>query len=117
MTEGAIAARRLDDRLPFIHREAVGLAIRDVERGWTFDGAPVRGLAIEVALAEIALAADCTRHADERHEKQKKGRIAADAKHTSRKMLLMPRGVKRVARRLRRRVEGVPGVRAAFDGL
>jgi hypothetical protein len=58
MAERAVAAGRLYERLPFVHRQAVGETVRDVKRCRTVDGLPALGLAVEVAISKIALATD-----------------------------------------------------------
>ncbi len=64
MTEGAVPASRLNEGLALVHRQAVSDAIRDVERRWPVDRNSVGGLAVEVAVAEVALAAHNTREED-----------------------------------------------------
>ena len=75
VTERAVAACRLHQSLPFVHGQAVGEAIRDVERCRSVNRTPFRGLPIEIAFAEVALApADARQSAGHEHDEQAKAR-------------------------------------------
>jgi hypothetical protein len=85
MAELAIATGRLHERLSFVHRQTVPDSISEVERRRPSDWAAVRRFTVEVALAEVSLAADYARDEDQKRAsksaatKHLSGQIASDA--------------------------------------
>jgi hypothetical protein len=57
MAKLPVAARRLDERLAFVHGKTIGAAKHEVERRWAIDGAAFVGGASQVALAKVTFTA------------------------------------------------------------